>query len=450
MRRSYSGGRERGNSICYHWTDMPPLIRNNRTLAITPLRRDALAILESGLAAVDTRDAVRRTLTLQDHALSIGRHRVDLRSIRNIYVIAVGKAALDASRELERILGKRIRDGVALDLKSGSLRRMSSRAGTHPFPSLPNMKATGEIIGLLKHVNEHDLVIAVISGGGSTLLCWPTELTCADLTVMIKTLMHRGATIDEMNTIRKHTSDILGGQLVALAAPARVVGLIFSDVPGDDIACVASGPTVLDNTTVSDAKRILEKYDLLRACKLPFCNLRETPKDSKLFRHVTNVMAASGSNAVDAMRNEAVRRGYRVRILSKELTGEARDVGRRMARGIRPGEALLACGETTVTIRGHGKGGRNQELALGALADLPEDGLVISCASDGIDNTPAAGAIADNTVRQRAKMLRMDPTAFLERNDSFSFFRRASGQILTGQTGRNVSDVMIGLRAKGA
>ncbi len=416
-------------------------------LGRTALRRDALRILEAGLAAVKTRPAIRRLVSLEGDRMVVAGESYDLSKVRRLLVVAIGKAAFEAGSELECILGKRIAAGFVLDVKGGRLRRTACRVGTHPFPSQTNVNATAEIVLLLKDATADDLVLMVVSGGGSALLCEPNDLSCADLELITKAMMAKGATIEEMNVVRKHTSNVLGGQLMAVAHPARVVSLIFSDVPTDDLSVVSSGPTYLDETTVTDAQAVLDKYELLKTCRLPTCNLKETPKDPALFSHVRNVRAVSNAEAVDAMRGEAFRLGYHARVLSTVLTGEARDVGARLAEDVKPGEALIAAGETTVTLLGHGAGGRNQEVALGAISRVPEDALVLSCASDGIDNSPIAGAIADAVVRDAAARKKMDPAAYLSTNDTLAFFAKAGGQIKTGKTGMNVSDLMLALRA---
>ena len=425
-----------------------PLIHNRSTLATTTLRRDALAVLEAGLNAVRTPEIVRSQVRLVGSKLTIGTHAWNLDAYDHIYVIGIGKAAYDAASALEKRLGNRISDGIVLDVKSGPLKRMTSLAGSHPFPSMANMRATGEIMAMLKHLDSRDLVITIVSGGGSSLLCWPYQLKCDDLTVMTQLLMKKGAGIQEINTVRKHLSEIQGGQFARLAHPAEVIGLIFSDVPGDDLGVVASGPTVLDTTTIEDAKAILARYNVLKECRLPDCELRETPKDPTFFRRVTNVLMVGNRVALDAMEREARRRQYRARVFSWTLAGEAREVGAMLAGLPQAGEMVLAAGETTVQIRGKGVGGRNQELALGAIGSVAEDRLVISCASDGIDNTPAAGAIADAATVGAAERRKLNPAVFLKNNDAFTFFKKTGGQIMTGITGINVSDLMIAARAK--
>ncbi|MEK7073189.1 MAG: DUF4147 domain-containing protein [Patescibacteria group bacterium] len=423
------------------------IVKNLKKLASTPLRRDALAILEAGIRGVNTGEALRRAMRRDGNVLRVGSRRFHLDRYHHVYVIGIGKAAAQSALALERILGPHLTGGIALDVQHVRTRLIKSIAGSHPFPSLPNMQATGEIMGLLKHVDSRDLMIVVVSGGGSALLCWPHKLKCDDVSAITRVLMAKGATIQELNTVRKHLSEIQGGQLARLAYPATVLGLIFSDVPGDDLSMVASGPTYLDTTTVADARRVLAKYHILKACRLPHCDIIETPKDSMFFRHVSNVLIVSNALAAKAMRDEAQRRGYQARIFSTELTGEAREVGHMLAHMSRPGEALIAAGETTVTLRGTGHGGRNQEAALGALAAVPDDGLVLACASDGIDNSLHAGAIADAVTRAHATHRHLSSATYLARNNTFPFFAKTGDAIITGVTGVNVSDLFLSLRA---
>lgn len=428
---------------------MKHLVKDFARLASDRRRKDALAVLEAGLRAIDTRAAVRGAVSRDGRMLTVRGRRFDLGRFGRTFVIGVGKASFEAAAALEGILGTHLTDGIVLDVTAGKLRRMKSVAGSHPLPTAANVRATGEIVGLVKSLRPDDLLIVIASGGGSALLCWPHSLSCDQVSLLTAALMRAGADIHEMNTVRKHVSEVLGGQLAAQAAPATVLGLIFSDVPGDDIAMVASGPTVLDLTTVEDAKKVMERYDLLNACKLPDCELRETPKDPALFQRVTNVLILGNRTALEAMEEEGKRRGYVVRVQGTALSGEARDVGAMLAGLPQEGEMVIAGGETTVTVRGSGKGGRNQELALGALAHVPEDGLVLSCASDGIDNGPAAGAFADASVREAARKKKLDPAAFLSGNDAHAFFKKAGGHVVTGVTGSNVSDLMVALRRKG-
>ncbi len=425
-----------------------PLIKNRKMLATSALRRDALDIFEAGLEAINTTKVINSQVSLKGSKLKINKTVLNLDNFRNIFVIGIGKASYDAAKALEKIMGKRITDGLVLDVKGGPLKRMKSVVGTHPLPSLPNMKATGEIIALLKHVDSRDLVLSIISGGGSALLCWPYEMNCDELATITQTLMRGGATIEELNIVRKHLSEILGGQFARLAHPARIVSLIFSDVADDDLSVIASGPTVLDVTTIADAEKILDKYDVLKICSMPNCHLLETPKDPIYFKDVTNILLVNNQVATKAMMIKARELGYRAKIFSTRLVGEASEVGKMMVNLPKPGEAYIAAGETTVTVQGHGRGGRNQELVLGALMAITDGQLVASLASDGIDNGPAAGGLADQALQMKAKKLGVNPATYLKNNNSFVFFNKVGGQIVTGQTGANVSDLMIALRAR--
>jgi glycerate-2-kinase len=412
------------------------------------LRRDALKIIQAGIQAIETKAAVANKVKRRGEMLLVGRKKYDLKKFGRIFVVGIGKASCEAASELEKILSDRITGGMVIDVKCGKLRRIKTANGTHPLPSAKNLKATGEIVKILNQLKPDDLVLAVISGGGSALLCWPYGVKCEDLAKITRTLMKKGATIQELNTVRKHLSQIQGGQMAQLAHPAAVVGLIFSDVPGDDLSMVASGPTFPDRTTMQDALRVLAKYDVFKQCKMPACDLKETPKKLEIFKKVQNVLVVNNNVAAEAMLEMAKKLGYKAKKISTCLIGEARKVGAKLATLPKPGEAIIACGETTVTVSGKGKGGRNQELALGALAVIRPGVLVASCASDGRDNGPVAGALADGQTKLAAAAKKLDTDKFLRRNDAYHFFQKAGGHIVTGPTGANVSDLMVAIRMK--
>ncbi|MBI2099010.1 DUF4147 domain-containing protein [Candidatus Uhrbacteria bacterium] len=422
------------------------IIKNFKSLAKSALRRDALSILEAGIRAANPRNGIARLVKKRGDFIFFGNKKINRKNYDHIYVIGIGKASAAAASELERLLGEDIAGGVVLDVKKVKLRRVKSIAGTHPLPSLVNMRATGEIMALLKNIDSRDLVIAIISGGGSALLCWPYDIKCNELSAISKVLMKKGATIREINTVRKHLSEIQGGQFARLAYPATVVGLIFSDIPGNDLGLVASGPTVRDATTVTDAAHVLAKYNVLKSCSIKGCDLKETPKDPLYFKKVTNMLAGSNLDSVKAMAEEAKKRGWRVRVLSVKMFGEAAKAGKMLADAPKEGEAVIAAGETTVTVKGKGKGGRNQELALSSLLHLRKGGLVISLASDGIDNSEAAGGIADELTLKSAAKAGINPKRYLTDNDSNSFFKKLRQAIITGPTGANVSDIIVSLR----
>ncbi|MBU1705822.1 DUF4147 domain-containing protein [Patescibacteria group bacterium] len=380
-----------------------PLITNFKTLAATKLRRDALNIWTAGVQAVETQKVIRSAVKRQGNTLTIGRKKYQLNDYQRIYLVGIGKASFDAALALEKILKSKIKGGVVLCTVPGELQYAQCVTGTHPLPSAVNVRATAQIVSLLKQADSQDLIITVVSGGGSALLCQPYQITCDQVSRITQLLMKKGATIRELNTARKHLSEIQGGQFVRLAHPATVISLIFSDVPGDNLDEIASGPTVLDKTTAHDAARILQKYNVLNECRLPHCQVLETPKDKKLFKNVHNELLVTNKLAIQAMARKAEQLGYQPKILSAKLQGEARLIGKKLAQAVKPGQALIAGGETTVLVKNGGQGGRNQEVALGALEHLPANALVLSGASDGIDNSPVAGALVDGLVQQKAE-----------------------------------------------
>jgi glycerate-2-kinase len=429
-------------------------IKNFKELATTPTRTFALEIAESGLQAIDTRFVVRSAISFKDGSLCIRDKVCAIEKTERVFVVAIGKCAMEAGSELESVLGDRLTGGIVLDVESRAdcpLKKLECIVGTHPMPSDTNVEASKKIVKLLTGLRETDLVIFVVSGGGSTLLCLPEEgSSCLDEKVMLADLFKKGATIQEINLLRKHMSYARGGFLAKAAYPAQVISLIFSDVPGNDISMIASGPTVKDETTIADADGILEKYDLLRTCKLEHCGLIETPKEDKYFTNVSNMLIASNEIALKAMAKTAEAKGYDARIITTELVGEADDIGKIIAERLH-GEAkktvLLYGGETTVTIVGPpGKGGRNQELALSALRFVKEGELIMPIASDGRDHSDRAGAIADVKARENMEKLGLTIEPFLKRYDPYTFYETTGDYLATGDTGSNISDLLIAMK----
>ena len=297
---------------------------------------------------------------------------------------------------------------------------------------------------------EDDLVLCVVSGGGSTLLCFPPDGGSLDAErATLQALTQAGATIREINTVRKHTSLARGGFLAQHAYPARVVSLVFSDVPGAPADFVASGPTVRDPTTLEDAARVLGRYGLAGDRAAPPIVLLETPKEARYFERARTIVLVSNETALQAMATRAGALGYAATVVTSTLAGEAREVGERVVRELRTaGErtALLYGGETTVTVTGGGRGGRNLEVALGAQRLVGDGEVVVTVASDGRDNGEFAGAVADAEGRVNARRLGLDLDAYLADNDSYAFFERAGSYLVTGSTGSNVADLIVALR----
>ncbi|OGY22489.1 MAG: hypothetical protein A2126_02065 [Candidatus Woykebacteria bacterium GWB1_45_5] len=420
------------------------VIKNSKELAKSQLRANALKIIEAGFAAMDTENVIKNSLKLyQNNLLIVKDTWLDLTKFRRVYLVGIGKAAFSAARAIEEILGDKITDGIVLDINGGLLKRSRSLVGTHPVPSQVNLSATREIISLLKSAAEDDLVVAIISGGGSALLCSPYKLSCEKKESVVGELIKNGANIEEINTVRKHLSEIKGGNFARLAYPASLVALIFSDVPGDDISVVASGPTVLDTTTVADASKIMAKYDVLKKCKLPHCDLIETPKDPTYFQLVINIVVANNQLALLGMAKKAKELKYKVEVFSSRLEGEATAVGKKLVLNAKPKTALLAAGETTVKVAGAGWGGRNQHLVLSALAQIQKSQVIISVDSDGIDHSRFAGALGDQATLTKAKRKKLEVSSFLETCDSFHFFQKVGDGIETGILGSNIADFML-------
>ncbi len=423
-------------------------IKNFEKLAVTDLRKTALEIAEAGLEAIDTEKAVKKEVILNGEILRIKDESFNLAGFERVFVVAVGKCSLEAGKAFEEILGDRLTNGIVLDIRPGNLRKIRTFTGTHPFPTTENVNATAEIIQLLSSLAEKDFVIFVISGGGSTLLCQPQNLICQDEKEILNYLFKAGADIEEINTIRKHLSLARGGHLAAYTHPAQSVALIFSDVPGGALEFVASGPTIRDTTTVEDARRVLEKYEVEKITGLKI-NPLETPKEDKYFEKVANILFLDNMTALSAMAEKARTLGFNAKIRANVLDGEARETGENIALNLNEAEertAILHGGETTVSVKGAGKGGRNQEVILGALKKIEVNQLVLSLASDGRDNTDFAGALCDTITRKKAEELNLKPDEFLKNNDSYEFFEQVGDYILTGDTGSNVSDLIIAIK----
>ena len=259
--------------------------------------------------------------------------------------------------------------------------------------------------------------------------------------------MNAGADIFEMNCVRKHLSRVKGGQLAKIIYPAKLISLIFSDVPGDDLSTIASGPTVKDETTVREASAILAKHRILEKLNLPSVKFVETPKDAKFFENTENILFVSAKTALRAMKDKAEDLGFDVKIFSQHFQGEAEKLASEIIiANNQKHQALLGAGESTVVVKGNGVGGRNQHLALAALLSISENQVLITLASDGHDNSESAGAIVDSSTLLRSKTLNLEPSIYLQNNDSFTFFEAVGDGIDTGLTGSNVADLVISLR----
>jgi glycerate 2-kinase len=404
-------------------------------------RPHALQIFRAALGAADPGAAIRRHVRVSAGGLKVDGHRYRLADYDRIRVIGAGKASARMARALEQLLGNRITDGW-VNVPDGAqvrLRRIHLHEAGHPVPDVRGAEGSRRIAEIASESGPRDLLLAVISGGASALMPLPGPgITLARKKQITRRLLACGATIHEINTVRKHMSAIKGGHLAALAHPATLIALILSDVIGDDLSVIGSGPTVLDHTTVPEAVEVLTRYGI------PAPKLSETPKDHVAAR---NVIVGSNRQSIDAAAKKARALGYRPVVLSTTIDGETRDIARMHAAIAREALAgggrrvcFLSGGETTVTLSGQGLGGRNQEFVLAAAIALEgTPGVTIfSAGTDGIDGpTDAAGAIAESGA------LAPDARRYLDNNDSYHYFKKTGGLITTGPTGTNVMDVRL-------
>jgi hydroxypyruvate reductase len=418
------------------------------------LRKHASTIFQAALSAADPAGAVERHLKSRDFS-----------RFRNIYVVGAGKAGASMAQAAERVLGRRIAAGL-LNVKYGhtaKLRRIELNQCGHPVPDENGVAGAERIAQIAAGAEKDDLVICLISGGASALMPAPAEgITLEEKQATTRLLLASGANIHEINSIRKHISRIKGGQLARLAAPARVESLMLSDVIGDNLDVIGSGPTAPDASTFAGALGLLDRYGIRERVPASVRErieqgasgaIAETPKpDDPVFARVRNTIVGSNRLALAAAAREARAQGYRTLILSSEIQGEAREIARmhaaiasemaRTGHPMKPPACIITGGETTVTLRGDGLGGRAQEFALAAALDIAglPNVVVFIAGTDGTDGpTDAAGAVADGETLGR----KPDARRYLDRNDSYHYFEALKDLIITGPTNTNVMDVCI-------
>ncbi len=451
-------------------------------------RKESVAeIFYAALKAVDPYSAVK---LFTDKIRSVYQDG----NFKRLIVVGFGKAACTMAKAIEDNLGDLIDTGILITkfrhaieqqnrtaeqqlnmannlflnknyCSTALLRFCSIFEAGHPVPDENGLKGTEEIIKILRDADENTLIVCLISGGGSALLVSPYEgISLNEKQAITELLLKSGADINELNTVRKHISKVKGGRLAEIAYPAKVISLILSDVIGDRLDVIASGPTAPDKTTYNDSLKVLEKYGLIDNAPRSIINvfqkgadgfIPETPKEgNKIFENVENIIIGSNRIALKAAKEKAEELGFHAEIISSEVTGEARDVGRWLADIARSKHSnssnrlncLISGGETTVTVKGNGKGGRNMELALSFAIEIEGiDGItLLSAGTDGTDGpTDAAGAIVDGETLKRARAIGLNPEEYLNNNDSYNFFKKINMLFITGPTGTNVMDVQI-------
>lgn len=429
------------------------------------MKEVAAEIFSASLKAVDPYEAVKLQAGDILSAFEKG-------GFRQIIVAGFGKAACPMAQAVEDSLGDLVRKGVAITkydhCANYKLRKIQVYEAGHPVPDENGLKGTADLIRLLSESDEKSLVLCLISGGGSALLVAPYEgISLDEKQKTTQMLLKSGADIFELNTIRKHVSRVKGGRLAEIISPASAISLILSDVIGDRLDVIASGPTAPDLTTYRDALEIINRYHLADSLPRRVYELisrgaeslvPDTPKENNpIFKRIRNEIVGSNIKAIESARQRAGELGFETRILFTGLTGEAREAAKLLyahsqdvLKKVRSGHAVRTClisgGETTVTVRGNGLGGRNMEMALAfALEVVGTDGITfLSAGTDGTDGpTDAAGAFADGKTITQARAAGLNPESFLSNNDSYNFFKKAGGLFITGPTGTNVMDVQI-------
>lgn len=421
---------------------MSTYISNFEILATTPLRKDALAIVEAAYEAIDTKAVVHKHCYLDNGIFHVGLQSYEVAHFEHIYIIGFGKTSYTAASALEDVLTDKVSEGVVIDKSPGVCQTVKVYQGTHPLPTALNVDLSGKVADLAIKATEKDLVLVVVSGGGSALLCWPMS-ECDQGNVLYESFLATGGTISELNTLRKHISSIKGGGLAKLLYPATVAALIFSDVPGDAYDKVASGPTYKDATTVEDAKAILKKYNIEDTF-----TFNETPKEDMYFEKITNIHLVSNLHAVEGMKTKAEELGYHVVVQSTDEYREASIVITDMKNALTPKTVVIVAGEPSVVVTHSGdKGGRNEYAAGKALSIVEENQVCIPFATDGVDNkSDAAGAIIDTLVISTSKEKGINIEEYLEQGRHDDLCKDLGIQIITGPTGSNVSDCIIYLQ----
>ncbi|QGN07237.1 DUF4147 domain-containing protein [Halorhabdus sp. CBA1104] len=434
------------------------MIADRDRLAKTPAHEVALASIEAGIEAATPQHVLRESLIVEDDILTVADSEYDLEAYDSVVVLGGGKAADMVARELERTLEGYLDRGLVVSTTPVATETVETAAGSHPIPDEASLEGARRVFQRAKGLGEGTLVLAPITGGGSALLALPAgDITLVDLQDATEQLVESGASIREINAVRKHCSAIKGGGLARVAAPATVVGLLFSDVVGDDPGVIASGPTAVDETTYADALDILDRYDVgvpapVRAhLEAGAAGERaETPAESAALAHVDNHVLADAWTALEAARDAAREAGYEPLVVSSRVRGEATEAAlsqlaiaaESAATGtpVEPPAVLLSGGETTVSVTGNGDGGPNLEFALRVAIERPERVVCASVDTDGEDGgTDIAGAIVDGQTLENPQRGR----AALVENDALRPLEASDAVIETGPTGTNVNDLRV-------
>lgn len=427
------------------------IIKNYGELATTPQREKVLQLIETGLKAADAKKIVRDSIQYKENILYVNKKKLTLTKNKKIVIVGFGKASGSMAEALEELVP--IKEGIIVTPKGVETKLENKNIkileGNHPIPSSDSFNAGREVLSFVKNLTKSHFVIFLISGGGSALLELP-KIEFDDVKKTFDLLIKSGADIQEINCVRKHLSMLKGGQLAAALKTAGAA-LILSDVPGDDPSSIASGPTVADPTTFKIALKILDKYnikydvprDVLKIIEKGVKKLlAETPKE---IYNVENFIIGTNRKCLLAMRRLADKLSLKSKVLC-DVKGDAKSLGVELVNLAlkKPVQCIIFGGETTVTVTGKGKGGRNQELVLSVMKNIGKSITIASVGTDGIDGcTDAAGALADHNMLMRSKRLKLNIDDYLSDNNSYPFLRQAGGLIFTGPTQTNLMDIGV-------
>lgn len=422
-------------------------IKNYDTLASNDNRKVVLDLIETAYASIAPEEVFKKDFSLEGKLLKIQGKTYDLSNFERIFLVGFGKGSAGNCKILEEKLGDLLTEGYDIDVvEDPNFAKSHYTKGTHPLPSQENFDYTKNVTEKLSNLTEKDFVFIITCGGGSVLFEAPHKLDLNQMIEVNKALLHCGATITEMNAIRKHLSKVKGGGLAKLLYPATIVNLIFSDVPGNDLSVIASAPLVKDTTTIRQATAIYEKYKLETYNAFSTSDFVETPKEDKYFEKVSNVLMLSNLTALNAMEKKARELGFEVHVMTDRLQGDTRSMGEKLINETPKGQILLAGGETTMKVTGHGKGGRNQALVSSALPHIQNGTVLASFGSDGWDFYELAGGIVDADTLKKCEDLHVDAKPFLADDNSYEFLQKVGDGILTGKQNSNVSDLFIVLK----
>lgn len=447
------------------------LINNGKTSQQKKVRGDLLSILEEVIENINPEKIITDSVFLRGDELKIKDKTFDLKKFKNIYVVGAGKATYYMAHALEKILGDKITQGLINipQILGEKLKYIDINIASHPIPNRSGVEGSKKILKITEKANKEDLIITLISGGGSALMPLPIEeISLGDLKSVSSLLVKSKASIEEINIVRKHISQIKGGKLAKSSYPATLISLYISDVVGDKLDTIASGPTVFDNSTFQDAVKILKRHKIWSKTPQAFRKYLnkgiknkklETPKrDDKTFRtnKVFNFIVGSNKKALDIACRKISKLKYNCHIITSFLEGEAHDVAKillsqalevkKYNKPVKKPAILIAGGETTLDLRGDGFGGRNQELVMAGIKDLQKGITLLSFATDGVDGQApenVAGAIADYSTLEKCLRQNINIDKYLDNNDSYKFLKRLDELMKTGYTGINVGDIVM-------